>query len=396
MTSRKAEIRALERFNRRRSAFHESGHGLTRYLLTGQPPELLSLRPGQSFNAIAISGPRVGSSWSGDADELLHIPSLAWPADLRAELETLIVIALAGDIAATMAGYRGDAGYVEPSDDEVAAETQAQALAALSPRRRELLTSAEARPTSLSDDERAWGNSFALTGHNDEALAHLAWLRVVTSRLIADHADSLTRLADALVVANVMDADAFVPVARSGRCTCHSWSSNSDSIERKSRMPSKAVPGSDHATYQVVVGFVLDTPAGPFAPAVGTTWRGDNPAIVALRAAGGIGKFILPAEATEEDLAATRALAEERIYPDEPPPAPRPMVRALERVEYLAGHVANPIGAVEGTGWDGSAVVMPFNGPPTPVLQIVEPGAIIPADSAIVAARPHSFTPEAA
>lgn len=231
--------RSWRAFTRRRSAFHEAGHGLLRYLLTGKPPELLSLRPGQAYQAVMIPGTG-GPAWSGDFGAVANDPSILFPDDLRRHLEISICVSLAGDIAAMLAGYWGDAVYRESLDDETAAQTMAGALAALSPRHRELLAETEAKPTMESDDDAAQGGSFVLTGHDAERWAHLAWMGVLTRRLVGDHADALTRLADALVRLDVMDAETFLPIARSGRCRCHSWKNLSEGTEPVSILPKRS------------------------------------------------------------------------------------------------------------------------------------------------------------
>jgi ribosomal protein S18 acetylase RimI-like enzyme len=232
------ETKVDRAYRRRRSAFHESGHGLVRWLVTGKAPELLSIRPGQTYRAITIPGN--GTGWEGDFDP--GIASIAQPDGIRRWLETGIVIALAGKIAADMAGYR-EIGYVAPTEDEIAAGTATAALAALSPRHRELLDENEARTEAVPTDEvNAFDRSFALTGRDDEAIAHGGWMHATTMNLLVDHADSLRRLAEALVVTEVMDAETFVSIAQSGRCSCHFWPSAPHERTRAMSAPSKKTP----------------------------------------------------------------------------------------------------------------------------------------------------------
>jgi hypothetical protein len=226
--TRSADERSQREAARWRSAYHECGHGLLGFLLNGRPPELLSLRPGKHYNAIAI-GAKL-EVWKGDV--VFGAPSILQPDSLRSMLERSICISLAGDLAAVMAGYR-DVGYVADSEDELVAKSQAEALAALSPRRRELLAAAETGPAIPSDDEQASSASFALTGNHDESFWHLVWLRTVTAQLLVDHAEALRSLAEALHANGVMDAAAFLPIVRASRCTCHRWP-----IPKEEPMPS--------------------------------------------------------------------------------------------------------------------------------------------------------------
>jgi hypothetical protein len=161
---------------------------------------------------------------------------------------------LAGGLAADMVGYR-QTGYVAATDDEIAADAAGRALAALSPRHRDLLDKAETRPEATpSDEESAFGASFALTGNDDEVIPHIGWMHVITTRLLVDHADSLRRLAEALVVTEVMDAETFVRIVHAGRCRCHFWRSVPATNERTPAMPAprkrttKPAPGVYIAT----------------------------------------------------------------------------------------------------------------------------------------------------
>jgi hypothetical protein len=203
-------------FARRRSSYHEAGHGLVAFLLTGTPPEVLSLRPGQAYRAVTILGP--SDDTPDDVD--LKLPSIL-RSDRRV-LETRIAIDLAGELAEEMAGFRR-AGYVEETDDESAAQTAARTLAALSPRHRELLAAAEAEPSMLADWDLASSSSFVMTWERSESAAHLIWMRTVVSQLLVGHGAALMRLAEALEAADVMDAEAFVLIVHASRCVCHQW-----------------------------------------------------------------------------------------------------------------------------------------------------------------------------
>jgi hypothetical protein len=238
-------------FDRRRSAWHESGHGLAEYLLTGKPPEILSLRPGMAYRAVAIYSDREGRQAQAEAfarDFNGNLPTILQPDGFRRYLETSIVISLAGDLAAAMAGY-GLTGYVPDveDDDQVVARTQAEALASLSPRRRELLAETEAEPSIPTDDESASGASHALTRYQEEVFWHVQWLRTVAGGLLFDHKDGLSRLAEALYLAGVMDAETFQPIADGGRCVCHKW-------RRPEEAP--AVPAPDRSSKPATPAYV--------------------------------------------------------------------------------------------------------------------------------------------
>lgn len=216
--------RAWRAWNRRRKCLHEAAHGLARYLLLEAPPELLSIRPGEAYDAAAMLGAAPGHGWTGKVEDIMSVPSIAWPDALRRRLEAEICGALAGELGGMLAGWWGDDLYLrEELAEEEAAETAARALATLSPRHRELLDRAEADPECVSDETSAWRRSYALTGDDRESGAHLAWMSVVTTRLRDDHLDALTRLADRLGVDEVMDTRTFLEVVRSSRCHCHSW-----------------------------------------------------------------------------------------------------------------------------------------------------------------------------
>jgi len=214
--------------DRPRMAWHEVGHGLASLLMTGRPPDLVSIRPGQAFRAITFG--TGGDRWEGqfDPDQL----SLLQPTELRRAIEHRIVISLSGD-AATDLAVPAESGYQSITRDRQYAEAAGRALNRLTPRHRELLAVAETRSTPLeSDEEAAAGFSFALTGGVDESLVHVLWLRQVTRRLLLDHLDSMSRLVSRLLKDEVLDGETFAQIAREGRCGCHLWSPQPPASER--------------------------------------------------------------------------------------------------------------------------------------------------------------------
>ncbi len=202
--------------DRRRSAFHEAGHAVMARLLFGEPPQVVSLRPGAAYSAVCI-----GQSRPFPTEWKQHAPSILQPATLRNHAEADIAMSLAGDLAANMAGF-ATSGYGE-APDEQAARASARALSELSPRARELLEVAEKKTDALSDWTLAHRVSWLFTGSEEESVAHVAWVKVLAQRLLLAHEDALTRVADSLVLSEFMGPEKFEALVSESRCTCHSF-----------------------------------------------------------------------------------------------------------------------------------------------------------------------------
>jgi hypothetical protein len=119
---------------------------------------------------------------------------------------------LAGPVAASMAGLLVS-GPVAADPCQTAAEAAASGLARMSPRHQELLTKREADPTPLPTDlETAEHWAFLLADDLEEAAHHVAWLGVVTRRLVFANRAHVVAVADALLKHDVLDATAFLAI----------------------------------------------------------------------------------------------------------------------------------------------------------------------------------------
>lgn len=197
----------MDREEARRVAYHEAGHALAAAVF-GVPIVLVSIRPGERYGGITViskAGSAVGFN--------LALPVPLQSREARAWCERLIVVLLAGAAAKRLVAP--SSGYVDDSPDEREAHEAAEALARLSPRHRELLTQLEAEPLDPSeefdlDEDEAAKLSWGLAG--DEAGAHLAWLRAVAGRLVRERFETLRALAEALMAAEVLTAEAIVAI----------------------------------------------------------------------------------------------------------------------------------------------------------------------------------------
>lgn len=194
-----------------RTAHHEASHACAAWAF-GRPLKVVSIRPGESYNGVTISG----NDEPKDLDlggYLLDAPVALQPPELRAAIERAAMVSLAGDLAGEAAAliHEPIGGWL-PDPDTQAIE---EALAALPPRSRELIVESEARTESIpSDDERAAGLVSLLTTSEAEADAYLAWLRVSADDLVRFQWPRITRLALALLERHYIDGPEAVRILR--------------------------------------------------------------------------------------------------------------------------------------------------------------------------------------
>jgi hypothetical protein len=197
---------------RERHAAHEAGHAAVAVAL-GLSLDVVSLRRGKCFTAVTMFAPPPRGPMSGGL--------AVWPrvADRDAE-ERMILVTLAGDLAEP---YREPvAGYVEPTDDEVAARAAVEALERRSPRSAELLMAAEANEGLRNDRIHAHDRSWSLHGYAERVVdPFLGYLGAIARELVVHHLFAIRAVARELVVKTVIDGPEVEAIIRSQRCICH-------------------------------------------------------------------------------------------------------------------------------------------------------------------------------
>jgi len=123
----------------------------------------------------------------------------------------------------------------------------------------------------------------------------------------------------------------------------------------------------------VTTGFSLDLVdhGAPFCPAVGTTWRASHPGIAHMLKHGALGRFLVPATATEEELQSARMTASTFDARE----APDPFVRLVDPIP-----LADQRGCITPLSfWLGQAIV------------VINPGEIRDRHDEVVKQHPQSF-----
>lgn len=193
---------------RRHTAWHEGGHSVISKLL-GYDVEFVSIRPGVSHSGVSKS--RMGLDRRVDLSSLDGELLNADPA-ARIAVERAVVVALAGQAAAELVTIPAT-GYSEVAPPTPEAVAAAEALASLSPRHKELLFELEAMDDQIEDDDDALEISVRLAGQ--EALAHVAFLRAVATRLVWDHARSIAAVAERLLERDVLNGEEVAEIMAS-------------------------------------------------------------------------------------------------------------------------------------------------------------------------------------
>lgn len=202
--SRKRDAPAAEL---QRTAHHEAAHAVAD-LVFGHRPQLVSIRPTDRYSGVCQSDRTI------DRDGFrpdLSVPQQ--PANVRANVESEVIAALAGPIAGAMfwprsAAYRG----TEP-DEQVAQN----AVLALGPRYRELLSDLETNDEPLSSDEdKAVGLASAFAGPSQEA-AYYGWLRSATVEFVTNYAKPIHDVAEALLHRTVLSGEEVASIVKGTR-----------------------------------------------------------------------------------------------------------------------------------------------------------------------------------
>jgi hypothetical protein len=193
-----------------RLAIHESAHALASHFY-GREVLLVSARPGLTFGGVTLSEPLA----LPEPD--LMASTLRQPSETRTAYESAIVSRLVGPLAGWMLGPVTSGPEAVDACDTAAVAT-ADALAALTPRHREMLTDREANPEPLTKDEDAAQTmTLALVGDLEEAAAHLSWMRVIAKRFVIEHAQMIRRVATELDRVQVLDSAAFMSIVNPPR-----------------------------------------------------------------------------------------------------------------------------------------------------------------------------------
>ena len=115
-------------------------------------------------------------------------------------------------------------------------------------------------------------------------------------------------------------------------------------------MPSVTIPkrsprAEDAERYVITAGFSLTLPDDPggFSPRIGTKWKASHPGIVHLLKHGGLGRYILPADAAEDELEQARFLA---ATVPEPEPVAAPAVAPVQLVRCTVKTTWTPRGGI--------------------------------------------------
>lgn len=166
----------------RRTAVHESGHAAASFLLGFAGAGPVSIAPGRAYSGICFTGhpERIGPEDLNGMDR----PGPLLPARLRRSVETRVMVAMAGDVAAGLFWWAGRTGRrPEGAGEAVAGRLEGPPL--LPPRESRLLGEWAAAEGIESDAEAAARLLAAL--HGDDlavAAAHGRYLEAETRRLL--------------------------------------------------------------------------------------------------------------------------------------------------------------------------------------------------------------------
>lgn len=182
---------SYQEHHRRRVAHHESAHACVA-LAVGFDVVKVSLRP-EALHLGMVSHHR--RQVDVPVPRVIDVPFLRGPH--RDRLEDEIIVALAGDFGALLAGYRPPSGYGSTPDTEwaEAAETVLGNWQAAYP-------TPEDEEHAETDFNVARGLSYLVTGVAGglEQMAHLAWLREVAKRMVAERVPAIQVLAAELLI----------------------------------------------------------------------------------------------------------------------------------------------------------------------------------------------------
>ncbi|MGI8616828.1 MAG: hypothetical protein ACR2L4_08635 [Actinomycetota bacterium] len=197
-------------------AIHESGHEAVALEL-GVPLGLVSIRPGAHFAGVAFHG----STRVRKADTFKWTSPVLQPASLRRYVETSIMVALGGDLAARYYGPI-ETGYVATkTDDSLEAERLASILTEMPATDREvarLAASESEERMPVYDEEKAQELATFLSPVGTGPV-FLEWLRAETGELLKTaHMGRMVRaLAAALLDREVIGARAARTILKEAR-----------------------------------------------------------------------------------------------------------------------------------------------------------------------------------
>lgn len=189
---------------RRRLAIHESAHGLAMWLF-GWPIAAISLRPGASHLAITLGVPGTNQHLIDRLDGRHPLDGL--DPEARQYADRALVHALIGEAA--VEALAPQVGRLPNRADYVAAATAAPAVE-LNPEAQDRLDAAEADPSGMTDEARAFEMAFRLVGLT--AGAYVAWARLEAGRIARDHAAGIYALAGDLVAREAIDGHQVVAI----------------------------------------------------------------------------------------------------------------------------------------------------------------------------------------
>ncbi len=181
---------------RRRVAFHESGHASMAFLL-GRAVDVVSIRPSDHSKGVtAHRGPRLTERERGK----FGLPARLLPARVRRHLEASALVALAGDLAEQLdTDWEPVSGYIASTPDEQFAEQAAGDLTRMTRKEEARLAATQAKGELGSDAETAWKGAYVLAGAHagQETIAHVGYLQALARAIVGTA--QFARLVGALV-----------------------------------------------------------------------------------------------------------------------------------------------------------------------------------------------------
>jgi hypothetical protein len=194
---------------RRRTAFHEASHSVIANML-GLRVGVVSIRPSKNHSGVAFAGGPI-KLLESEAGKIMR-PAPLMPARFRRLVETRIMVSLAGDSGEAYA-MTDRSGYVDQTDLREAERLAAMIASPLKPSElskieQRLLAAAETGPKPTSDEARSLELALVTTDDDAEARALVAYLRVVTARMVFSEpaASRIPLFAETLLAKEVLSA----------------------------------------------------------------------------------------------------------------------------------------------------------------------------------------------
>lgn len=170
---------------RRRTAFHEASHAVVANLL-GLRVGVVSARPSKNHLGVTFTGGSI-KLLESERGKIMR-PAPLMPARFRRSVETRIMVSLAGDSGEALS-FTDRSGYVDERDEDAAERLAAMIASPLRPSElseieQRLLAAAETGPKPTDDESTAIGLALVTTDDEAEARALVAYLRILTARLV--------------------------------------------------------------------------------------------------------------------------------------------------------------------------------------------------------------------